>query len=36
MSRKMRIQVSGTTYKLLEHKYLFQERELFKLKAKGK
>ncbi len=36
MSRKMRIQVSETTYKLLEHKYLFQERGIIEVKGKGK
>ena len=35
MSRKM-IQVSETTYKLLEQKYLFQERGIIEVKAKGK
>ena len=32
----MRIQVSETTYKLLEHKYLFQERGIIEVKGKGK
>jgi adenylate cyclase len=32
----MRIQVSETTYKLLEHKYLFQERGIIEFKGKGK
>jgi hypothetical protein len=36
MSRKMRMQVSETTYKLLEHKYLFQERGIIEVKGKGK
>jgi len=36
MSRKMRIQVSEITYKLLEHKYLFQERGIIEVKGKGK
>ncbi len=36
MSRKMRIQVSETTYKLWEHKYLFQERGIIEVKGKGK
>ena len=30
-----RIQVSETTYKLLEHKYLFQERGIIDVKGKG-
>jgi class 3 adenylate cyclase len=30
-----RIQVSETTYKLLEHKYLFQERGIIEVKGKG-
>ena len=36
MSGKMRIQVSETTYRLLEHKYLFQERGIIEVKGKGK
>jgi hypothetical protein len=36
MSRKMRIQVSETTYKLLEHTYLFQEGGIIEVKGKGK
>jgi len=32
---KMRIQISETTYKLLEHKYLFQERGIIEFKGKG-
>ena len=36
MSRKMRIKVSETTYKLLDHKYLFQERGIIEVKGKGK
>ncbi len=36
MSRKMRIKVSETTYKLWEHKYLFQERGIIEVKGKGK
>ena len=32
----MRIKVSETTYKLLDHKYLFQERGIIEVKGKGK
>jgi hypothetical protein len=36
VSRKMRIQFRENTYKLLEHKYLFQERGIIEVKGKGK
>jgi hypothetical protein len=36
MNGKIRVKVSETIYKLLEHKYLFQERGIIEVKGKGK